>query len=151
MIYEHVGITVSDLERSIDFYANALGFSILKKTPINAYIYKGTDMIEIVKAENPSDKENLKTPMGLKDLMTKRAGLYHIGFRVDDLDDAVERIEKYGGKLIVPPEKYEPKLESVANVTDDKLKRAASPIGKPFWRIAVFADPDGILIELLER
>lgn len=151
MIFEHIGITVSNLERSIDFYTKVLGFSILKKTPINAYVYKDTDMIEIVKSENPSEKENLNTPIGLMDLMTKGVGLSHIGFRVDDLAEAVERIEKYGGKLVVPPEKYEPKIESVANVTDDKLRRAANPIGKPFWRIAVFADPDGILIELLER
>jgi hypothetical protein len=39
----------------------------------------------------------------------------------------------------------------VAETDDEKLRRAARPVGRSHWRIAMFADPDGIILELLER
>ena len=42
-------------------------------------------------------------------------------------------------------------IEHVAKVSAEKLRRAAQPIGKPYWRMADVSDPDGVILELLER
>jgi catechol 2,3-dioxygenase-like lactoylglutathione lyase family enzyme len=39
MIYEHLGITVSDLERSIRFYMDVFDFELMRKTTISAYLH----------------------------------------------------------------------------------------------------------------
>lgn len=46
MIYEHVAITVSDLERSIRFYMDVFGFELMRKTTISAYLHLGNDLLE---------------------------------------------------------------------------------------------------------
>ena len=38
MILEHVGLAVSDLERSVKFYTEVLGFNLLRKATTNAYL-----------------------------------------------------------------------------------------------------------------
>jgi glyoxylase I family protein len=151
VIVEHIGVTVSDLEKSIDFYTKVFGFSVLRKTSTNAYLYLGNDLLELMQSDNPTKVKNPETPEAWQKDMRSSVGLKHIGFRVDDLDEAIERITKLGGKLIVPPVEVEPKIEYVANTTADKLRRAAKPIKRRYWRIAMFSDPDGVILEILER
>jgi len=52
---------------------------------------------------------------------------------------------------VVLPADYTPTIEHVAEVSHEKLRRAARPIGKPSWRIADVSDPDGVMLEILER
>lgn len=151
MIYEHVGMIVSDIDKSIDFYINCFGFKLLKKTDFNAYLYKGNDILELMQCERSAKKKGLSDLPDADMLLSGPPGISHIGFRVDDLNKAIERVKGHGGQLVEPTEIFSPTYEYTADVEDEKLKRAIKPKGKPFMRIAVLADPDGILLELLER
>ncbi|MBN1314940.1 MAG: VOC family protein [Anaerolineales bacterium] len=151
MILEHIGITVSDLDRSVAFYTTLFGFRVLRRTPTCAYIYNGLDILDIMQSESPTQAQ---TPQGADDwlkTMKCQVGRIHIGFRVDDLDVAIEHLEKLGGTLVVPPLEFRPEITFLADVEEEKLIRAAAPRDKPYWRIATFSDPDGIMLEILER
>ena len=149
--FEHVGLTVRDLENSIRFYSDAFGFKLLRKTKINAYLYLDNELIELMQSEAPRDAKRPEHPEDWDRRMWGPVGLNHLGLRVDDLDAAIDRIIECGGDLVIPTEEFEPEIVSVADIQDDKLMRASKPIGNKFWKIATLADPDGIMIELLER
>lgn len=151
MILEHIGMTVSDLERSIRFYTKVFGFTLLRKTTTNAYLYLDDQLLELMQCRAPTRATTPDSPEAWTEYMCAAPAVIHIGFRVDNMDEAVRKIEELGGKLVVPPYRFEPQIEHVVEATVDKLRRAAKPIGKPYWRLAVFADPDGIILELVER
>lgn len=151
MIVEHIGLNVSDMERSLNFYMNVLGFKILRQSDKKAYLYSGDDMLELKESPVPADFKRPTTKEDWRAWMYNPVGIGHIGIRVDDMEETVKRISEHGGDVVIPPYKFEPeaRCENVPN--SDKLRRAANPIGKPYWKIAVVADPDGIMFELLER
>ena len=151
MILEHIGITVSDLDESIRFYTEVFGFGVLRKTTSNAYLHLDDQLLELMQSEAPSEETTPHTPDGWGELVRSSVGFVHIGFRVDDMDEAIESIERLGGQLIVPPYDFEPQIEYAAEPEDEKLRRASRPIGRKYWRIAMFSDPDGVMLELLER
>jgi catechol 2,3-dioxygenase-like lactoylglutathione lyase family enzyme len=152
MIYEHVGITASDLDRSIAFYTRVFDFKVLKKTAYNAYLYHGEDMLEIMQADPNAESAGIHEEMDPMELLTNRVGLNHFGLRVDDMKQAIEKFEdlskEFGGKVIVPPFEYKQKLEEIADIPEDKLRRV---LRKEPWLIAIVTDPDGIPIEIQER
>ena len=151
MILEHVGITVNDLNKSIDFYTKVFGFRLLRKTPTSAYLYLDNELLELMQSDGPAEMEKPRTPEGWERHMSGAVGLRHLGFRVDDLDEAVENLKKLGGELIAPPEMYRPTIEFLAEASEDKLRRVAKPANTNGWRIAMFCDPDGVILEILER
>jgi glyoxylase I family protein len=151
MILEHVGLTVSDLERSLRFYTEVLGFSLLRKTTTNAYLYLGDQLLELTQCRVAAGASPLRSVEECEERLSGGVGITHVGFRVDDMEQAVARIEELGGQLITPPYEFEPQIEYVGEPVDEKLRRAAKPVGRRCWRIAIFADPDGIILELLER
>ena len=151
MILEHVGITANDLAESIKFYTEVFGFTVLRETMQNAYLYLDDQLLELMQSRAPTDLNTPQTPEGWDERMRSCSGLVHIGFRVGNLEEAIQRIEELGGRLVVPPYEFEPKIEYVAEATTEKLRIASQPVGKAYWRIAMFADPDGVILELLER
>jgi glyoxylase I family protein len=151
MILEHVGITVSDLERSIAFYTEVLGFRLLRKTTTNAYLHLDDQLLELTQCRSSTESSAPEGPPECDEQLYHAVGITHLGFRVENMDEAVNKIEKLGGKLITPPYDFEPQIEYAVEPGDDKLRRAAKPVGRTNWRIALFSDPDGILLELLER
>ena len=151
MILEHVGITVSDLGRSIRFYTEVFGFSLLRKTTVNAYLYLGDQLLELMQGDPATARPKPETTQGWNEQMWNQVPLIHLGFRVDDMEQALNKIVALGGEVVVPPDDYTPTIEHVAEVSDEKLRRAAQPIGKPSWRIADVSDPDGVILEILER
>jgi catechol 2,3-dioxygenase-like lactoylglutathione lyase family enzyme len=151
MILEHVGLAVTDLDRSIDFYIAVFGFSMLRRTTINAYLHLGDELLELIRADAPREPPRPRTPDEWRAEMAKHLGLNHVGFRVDDLAAAIEELERRGGTLVVPPFEFTPVIEHVAEPGSEKLYRAARPREGSSWRVAVFADPDGTMLELLER
>jgi catechol 2,3-dioxygenase-like lactoylglutathione lyase family enzyme len=151
VIVEHVGLAVTDLGRSIDFYTGVFGFEVLRKTPINAYLHLDEELLELMQASTTDPPAEPATSGAWQERMFSHVGLNHVGFRVDDLDAAITEIEQRGGRLVVPPFEFTPDVESVLNVDSDKLRRASRPVRGDSWRIAVFADPDGTMLELLER
>ncbi|MBS7650198.1 MAG: VOC family protein [Candidatus Bathyarchaeia archaeon] len=144
MILEHVSMIVRNRDESVDFYTKVMGFKVLRKyeteTMRVAYLYLDDQLLELNEM-CPKDQ-----PAGLVPL-----GLSHLGFRVDDMDEAISEFKKYGVEVTGEPIKFEPKIYAVAEVSGEKLLRALRPTKKPYWKIATLKDPNGVTIELLER
>jgi catechol 2,3-dioxygenase-like lactoylglutathione lyase family enzyme len=151
MIVEHIGLNVSDFDRSFEFYTKVLGFKVLRKSEKKAYLYLGTDMIELKESLSPSTFVKPTTPEGWREYMYGTVKIGHIGLRVNDMDKAICRIRDLGGEVVIPPYRFEPEANCDDVPDDDKLRRATGPVGKPYWMIAIISDPDGIIFELLER
>ncbi|MCR9093837.1 MAG: VOC family protein [bacterium] len=108
----HIGICVADLERSIRFYRDGLGFResgdlTVAGEPTATMLDLPSDMhldavyldregfrIELLSYPRPGTVGEAKArPMN-------QLGLTHFAFRVDDLDAAIARVEAHGGALI---------------------------------------------------
>ena len=151
MIVEHVAITVSQLGRSIEFYSDVFGFSLLRKTPTNAFLYLEDNLLELIQG----DLQAAPGPSAIDEWQRQRVssfGLNHIAFRVDEIEAAVRELERRGvGTLVVPPYEFEPEIAFVEHTENEVLALAAKPRSGSSWKLAVVADPDGTLLELVER
>ncbi|OAT31887.1 lactoylglutathione lyase [Buttiauxella brennerae ATCC 51605] len=121
----HTMLRVGDLQRSINFYTNVLGMTLLRTSENPEYKYSlafvgygpETEEAVIELTYNwGTDSYDLGNAYG------------HIALSVDDAADACERIRKNGG-----------------NVT-----REAGPVKGGSTVIAFVEDPDGYKIELIE-
>jgi len=120
--FAYVGIRVTDLQRSIDFYTKLLGMKVVgrgrieqtKGETVSLESEKGGFILELNHYEKNSPY-NTEYTVG--------EGLDHLAFKVDDLDKALEEAQLAGRRTI---------LEMKANG----------------GRWAYIEDPDGIWIEL---
>jgi catechol 2,3-dioxygenase-like lactoylglutathione lyase family enzyme len=139
----HRGITVSNLERSIDFYHDVLGLELVTEP---SPVFSGDDLsrglhvpeaslklvlltagdatIELLEYCTPDSP--IDTPLPQNAL-----GAQHVAFLVDDVDATVKALEAKGVEFYSP-----------VNVVDDGLLAG--------WRWVYFSDPDGITLELVE-
>ena len=140
MRFSHLGICVSDLERSLAFYRDALGFAVeselavdgepsetlLRLSPVKlraVYLVQGGVRIELLHYASPGHAGD-GSPRAMNQL-----GLTHLSFRVEDLAAAAARLEAHGARVLRDTWIDNPQLRARA----------------------VFAtDPDGTLIELVE-
>ncbi|MGQ9551082.1 MAG: VOC family protein [Candidatus Bathycorpusculaceae bacterium] len=120
--FAYVGIRVTDLQRSINFYTLVLGMKVASRSKIEKT--KG----EVVNLQSEKDGFVLElnhydegSPYNTKYIVGE--GLDHLAFSVDDLDKALEEARKAGHKTI---------LDMKANGS----------------RWAYIEDPDGMWIEL---
>ena len=151
MIVEHVAIVVSDLERSIEFYSRIFGFRLLRKTRTNAFLYLGDDLLELIQG-NLQAEPGASATEEWQQQQVASFGLNHIAFRVAELDSALRELEQEGvGTVVVPPYEFRPDVAFVEHVDDETLAAAARPAEGRSWRLAVVADPDGTLIEIVQR
>jgi catechol 2,3-dioxygenase-like lactoylglutathione lyase family enzyme len=119
----HVGIVVSDLERSTEFY-RALGFETVSEIPWEdgsraiRFVRSGELELELFwYAQAPAVPA---VPEG------KQLGFRHLAFIVEDIDEVVAELK-------------------AADVMDADVEIHDVPIG---FRLAFFHDPDGLEIEL---
>ena len=125
---DHVGISISNLVRSIDFYTKMFGFKcerIIEMPNYKVALLKNAGLtIEMFQYSNalplPDDR---KTPA--KDLRT--IGVKHFAFRVNDIIVAANFLKKNGVEFISEP-----------------------AVGVRGWRRFFVKDPDGIPLELSE-
>ena len=137
----HIGICVSNVERSITFYRDVFGYQVLsqieigpeadnlldlKDTKLDA-IYmqrEGEDTrIELLYYHSPG-YEKITNPRNVN-----LVGLTHLSFRTDDFDATVEAVKKSGGSFI----------------ENSLVDHAAFKIKAGF-----VLDPDNMRIELLQ-
>jgi len=138
----HMGLQVTDLDRSLAFYRDILGFQVAfawnPRAPyigemvgypdadIHAAILRlpGSDvMLELLEYRNVE-----RTPV---DTGTANPGTAHIAFFVDDLDDLYLRLTERGVESVSPP--------------------VTPTIGPNEGGRAVYMkDPDGIRVELIQ-
>src|SRR4051812_46258500 len=146
MILEHVGIAVSRLDRSIGFY-ETLGFRLLRRTPTNAFLYLEDNLIELIQGDLHAEPG----PTAADEWKRQRVsgfGLNHLGFRVERMAPALRDVDV---NVVVPPYEFTPEIGFVEHAHHERLALAATPRAGSPWRLAVVADPDGTLLEFIER
>jgi len=121
----HIAIICTDYERSKHFYTQVLGLTILREVYREQRdSYKldlevnGLYQVELFSFTEPPPRPS----------RPEAAGLRHLAFEVDDIDEAVAHVVSYG--VLVEPVR-------VDEFTDK--------------RYTFFADPDGLPIEFVER
>jgi glyoxylase I family protein len=121
----HIAIICSDYERSKQFYTEILGLKIVRevfRAERNSYKLdlevNGLYQIELFSFPNPPARPS----------RPEAAGLRHLAFEVDNIDDAIAEVNKHG-------------VETEATRIDEYT-------GK---RFTFFADPDGLPIEFYEK
>lgn len=160
MRMDHVSLTVRDVDRSIDFYSKGLGLkllriSVLNPTPEteykNAYMYSDSFLLELITAESGATQQ--QSPETWQKTMRGSVGITHLGMRVRDLDASIKRLKAAGATMIGEPFKVAKETTNIVYIdgkAPSKIRYARKPGKKP-WRIAVFKDPDGVIVELVER
>ena len=118
---DHVEITPSDVEKTIDFYVDIIGFTVksrheIDRPPMKEVIYLelGDTVIELISAENPSPKSEDPWQVQYRG----------IALEVEDMDKAVEHLKSKGVEITVPP-------VDLGNSLRGEIR-----------------DPDGLIIEL---
>lgn len=124
--FAHVGMTVSSIDRSIAFYVELLGLKLVDRRPGTqgdevCFVDAGGCMLELI---GPSTGA-----LSAEDVAAGRAGLLHLTFHVDDVDETVKAVKAAGAEIVEGPR-------------DAYNRRMAR-------RVAFCRDPDGILVEFL--
>jgi len=99
---------------------------------------------------NSSGRNQIET---WQETLRGSVGITHLGMRVRDLAAAIKTVKAAGGVMIGEPfevSKNSSEIVYVARRVNSKIRYAKRPGTKP-WRIAVFSDPGGVIIELVER
>ena len=108
--FSHIGICVSDLERSLRFYCEGLGFEPAESHTVGAefgrlmevddvalqsrFVRRGGVSIELLHFDSPGHTgEPVRRPMN-------QLGLTHLSVRVDDVDAVAAVIESLGGTVL---------------------------------------------------
>ncbi len=143
----HVSLTVTDLDRSVDFYSRLLGFRLIgrkhrqapdlgdalwgpapEKAPQPAEILiadlelAGT-RLELIQYLEPASPPYHGRP--------SQAGSAHLALLTEDIEAEVARLKEAGVLFHTP----------VRTVRDP---------GRPLWRWCYFRDPDGVVVELVQ-
>ena len=125
---EHVGTTSGDLDRTIAFYCGLLGLRLVARKPQPkgelAFLDTGAGMLEVYAPAAPDVAR-------FRDVPPHEAGMRHLTFAVVDVDAAVARLEAAGIEIVERPR----------DAHNAEIIR----------RLAFCRDPDGILVELVER
>ncbi len=136
----HIGICVTDLEASVAFYRDGLGFAELSRLEVSGpepdqllelkdvelrvvYLERDGTRIELLRFDSPGPTGG-PGPHPLNQL-----GLTHLSFRVASLDEAIALVESRGGRVLAGTRIQNPRYETSA---------------------VFVTDPDGLRIELLE-
>ena len=126
---DHIGILTNDLQRSVEFYTDVLGFSISAKMEMDGltiiFVEKEGSKIELMGYKNvPRRPENIQLEMGDNSLSIND----HITFSVDDMEATVDELRKKNVTFDMDPIQLEGGI-----------------------KMASFKDPNGLLIELVEH
>ena len=139
--FSHFGICVSDLERSLRFYCEALGFERAESHDIgpefarlmdladvavtSQFVRRGATAIELLCFQDPA-------PFGSRERRAvNQLGLTHLSFRVHDVASVAARLVELGGALVEP-------------------SRTTIDLGGAVLEFVYCTDPDGVRVELMD-
>ncbi len=127
---EHIGIAVSDLERSVELYEKVFGLKCYNIEEVadqkvrTAFFMIGQTKIELLEATSP------ESPVA-KFIAKKGEGIHHIAFAVTGLEDSLKHADNHGIRLI-----------------DSNPRKGAEGLDIAFLHPA---STGGVLIEFCER
>ena len=132
MHLDHVGLSVADLDAQSAWYAAAFGFTTstpfaVAELDLRGAFLIGPDGLAIELLERAGSHPGIRAADQAEALLTRGYG--HICLRVADVDATHARLLERGASERMPPQ--------------------ASP--EPGVRMSFIADPEGNLIELLDR
>jgi catechol 2,3-dioxygenase-like lactoylglutathione lyase family enzyme len=125
--FDHVAITVQDMDRSVGFYRDLLGFEVLGQLFLDegtvklVFLRSGGGCIELFEYRD----QDAATAVGVPDTV---GGFKHLALQTDDVDGVAARLKAAGVAFTLEP------LDAVGGV-----------------RLAFFRDPDGNLLEIVSR
>ncbi len=126
---DHIGIMTNDLQKSVEFYTDVLGFLISRKIEMDefsaVFVEKDGSKIELMEYRGknvPKRSKGIELKIGSIPLND------HISFSVEDIGDTVIEIKEKGVKFDLEPMQLEGGM-----------------------KLASFKDPNGVLIELVEN
>jgi lactoylglutathione lyase len=128
MVFAHVSIRTSNIEHSINFYETYFGMKLMTRKEIPAT----NAAIAFLESEGTNFKLELtwyKSQERFEQAEYKNRVFDHLAFVTDDMDSIIEKMRADG-----------------VTITDEPFV-----LGATGSRIAFVEDPDGILIELIER
>lgn len=143
-VVNHIGITVSDLERSIKFYETLTGVKIANRDEIGGKRMAQTQGLDdtLIRYANLHLKnvnfdllEYVKPKSTQANYSNDQVSAMHVCFEVEDLKAAVERMKKLG---------IEPEGEPIYFEKQDLLKSGYGT------GVVYFKDPDGTNLELIQ-
>ena len=129
---DHIGIITNNLQQSVEFYTDVLGFSISAKIEMDdagfsaIFVEKNGSKIELMgyRGEIPKRSEGIEIKMGGGSIPIND----HITFSVDDITATVTQLKEKGVEFSLEPVQLEGGM-----------------------KLASFKDPSGVLIELVEH
>lgn len=136
IVPHHLGICVTDLERSLRFWVDGLGFETTMVPPVGSewadaleiggdveftahFVKKGGYEFELLHYTKPGSH-------GKPSAQRNQLGFTHLGVDVDDLDAAIDHLVAHGGTLI------------------EGTRTKMGPM-----ELVFIADPDGVRVELM--
>jgi catechol 2,3-dioxygenase-like lactoylglutathione lyase family enzyme len=140
---DHVGLTVTDLDRSIKFYTEILECSIVvEQEKEGGYLaaivgYPGAH-VKMAHLQPPGSSQRIelfeyRTPKSApRDLEPRNVGNAHVCFVVNDLADLYERLVEHGITTLSPPVEV-----------DTGVNKGGAAL--------YLKDPDGITLEVFQR
>jgi len=140
-VFSHFGICVSDLDRSVRFYCDALGFEKAESHEIGTefarlmdfpdvavtsqFVRRDATAIELLAFDEPA-------PFGPRERRAvNQLGLTHLSFRVRDVAATVQRIVELGGAVV-------------------ESSRTEIDLGGAGLEFVYCTDPDGVRVELMD-
>ena len=97
---DHTEIVPGDLEKTLDFYQDILGFTLKKRVTVDAppmkeviYLTLGDTMVEVISAESPSPKSGEAMQVGYR----------AIALEVNDMQEAVDYLREKGVEMSREP------------------------------------------------
>ncbi len=130
---DHIGIMTNDLQKSVKFYTDVLGFSVAMKMDMAeaglsvVFVEKAGSKIEIMEYRGknaPKRSKVVEIAIGGHSIPVND----HISFSVDNIEDTATDFKKEGVVFDLEPMELEGGM-----------------------KLATFKDPDGVLIELIEH
>lgn len=137
----HTGVTVSDIDRSMAFYRDVLGFKVTDKNRYSGPFFENVTGVpdvemDIAYVEVPGHQIELLcyvNPKGKRsDLRPCDPGFLHLAFQVENIDAVVEAVQKAG---------FEPTASKAPTKPDGEGEG---------WRAVYTRDPDGVVLEFME-